>query len=182
MFFSILSPFYSNSNNNSKEILSIVNIQVPEAIKNHLGSACMNLSSSSSNVMGELANTVNTMTRSAKIDMAVEDMKNAVKELQHDLKTLPDVMIQLPHDKEKDELVPSEIIAVPLMDVIPAVSFASLLIETASRIEENLVKAVEELAESAQFKQPEDEKKPKQNSNTAKIVSDEGNATALERV
>ncbi|GJR73522.1 zinc finger, CCHC-type containing protein [Tanacetum coccineum] len=91
-----------------------------------------------------------TMTRSAKIDMAVEDMKNETKELQNDLKSLPDLMIQA-HDKEKDELVPSEVTVVPLIDVIPLVSFASLLIETASRIEENMVKAVEELAESSQF-------------------------------
>ncbi|GJR27100.1 aluminum-activated malate transporter 10-like protein [Tanacetum coccineum] len=127
----------------------------------------MSLSSSSSNVMRELANIVNTMTRSAKIDMAVEDMKNAVKELQNDLKSLPDLMIQA-HDKEKDELVPSEVTVVPLTD---------------RRNSQWRAKAVDSLAESSQFKQPEDEKKPKQNTSTAKIVSDEEHATtALERV
>ncbi|KAI3727787.1 hypothetical protein L6452_16407 [Arctium lappa] len=160
--------------------------QVPESIKNHLSSACMNLSSSSSSAMRELAKIVSTMTRSAKIDMVVEEMKNAVQELQNDLQSLPDLLIQ-PHDvvvKEEEsttpnspdkttELVQSEVTVMPLMEVIPLVSFASLLIETASRIEESVVKAVEELAESARFKQAEDEMKPKHNQTTSKIASDE---------
>nr|XP_043638727.1 aluminum-activated malate transporter 10 [Erigeron canadensis] len=147
--------------------------QVPDSIKNHLDSACMNLSSSSSEVMRELATIVSTMTRSAKIGMAVQDMKNAVLELQNDLKSLPDLLIQ-PNDQiEKKEVAASDITVMPLIKVIPVVSFASLLIETASRIEENMVKAVEELAESAQFKQPKDETKPKHNQTTSKTVSDE---------
>ncbi|XP_076881395.1 aluminum-activated malate transporter 10-like [Bidens hawaiensis] len=147
--------------------------QVPESIKNHLESACMNLSSSSSNVIRELATTVSTMTRPVKINIAVKDMKNAVRELQNDLKSLSDLLIQPNDHEEKNE--PKDITIMPLLDVIPLVSFASLL-ETASRIEENMVKEVEELAESAQFKQPEDEVKLK------KIVSDEENAIALQRV
>ncbi|KAI3693712.1 hypothetical protein L1987_76663 [Smallanthus sonchifolius] len=103
--------------------------QVPESIKNHLESACMNLSSSSSNVIRELATIVSTMRRSVRLNMAIEDMKNAVQDLQNDLKSLPDLLIE-PHDhKEKYE---------PVLEVIPLVSFASLLIETASRIEENM--------------------------------------------
>ncbi|KAI3501473.1 hypothetical protein L1887_29342 [Cichorium endivia] len=167
--------------------------QVPELIKNHLDSSCTNLSSSASRVIRELATSVSTMTRSTKIDMAVDEMKNAVQELQNDLKSLPDLLIQ-PHDDkeeepvtpkslEKNHTVPSEITVMPLMEVIPLVSFASLLMETASRIEENIVKAVEELAKSAQFKQPEDnEMKPKHNPNASKIASDEESATALQRV
>ncbi|XP_076915685.1 aluminum-activated malate transporter 10-like [Bidens hawaiensis] len=154
--------------------------QVPESIKNHLESACMNLSSSSSNVIRELATSVSTMTRSVKMNMAVKDMKNAVKELQNDLKSLSDLLIQPNDREEKNE--PKDITIMPLLDVIPLVSFASLLIETASRIEENMMKAVEELAESAQFKQPEDEVKLKKNQTANKIVSDEENAIALQRV
>lgn len=158
--------------------------QVPESLKNHLDSSCMNLSSSASRVIRELATIISTTTRSNKIDMAVEDMKNAVQELQNDLKSLPDLLVQ-PHDKgeesstpkslEKNDRVPSQITVIPLMEVIPIVSFASLLMETASRIEENIVKAVEELADSAHFKEPEDKMKPKHNP-TSKIVSDEEGA------
>ncbi|MFS7942094.1 putative aluminum-activated malate transporter [Helianthus anomalus] len=156
--------------------------QVPESIKKHLESACMNLSSTSSNVIRELATSVTTMTRSATINVAVNDMKNAVLELQNDLKSLSDLLIQ-PHDhKENNEQVSSEMTIMPLLEVMPLVSFASLLIETASRIEENMVKAVEELAESAQFKQPEDEVKLKNNQATNKIVSDEENVITLQRV
>ncbi|KVH95277.1 Aluminum-activated malate transporter [Cynara cardunculus var. scolymus] len=156
--------------------------QVPESIKDHLSSACMNLSSSSSSVMKELAKIVSTMTRSATIDMAVQEMKNAVQELQNDLQSLPDLLIQpldsqeestTPNSPDKTELVQSEITVMPLMEVIPLVSFASLLMETASRIEESIVKAVEELADSAQFKQAEDEIKLKQNPTTSKIASEE---------
>jgi len=150
----------------------------------------MNLTSSASKVVRELATMVSTMTRSTNIEMAIEDMKNAVEELQNDLKSLPDLLVQ-PHDKEEEEdsattksleknqkVVPSEFTVLPLMEVIPLVSFASLLMETATRIEENVVKAVEELAESAEFKQPEEEMKPKQ----SKIVSDEEKDIALQRV
>ncbi|CAH1419878.1 unnamed protein product [Lactuca virosa] len=164
--------------------------QVPESLKNHLDSSCMNLSSSASTVIRELATIVSTTTRSNKIDMAVEDMKNAVQELQNDLKSLPDLLVQ-PHDKgeesstpkslEKNDRVPSQITVIPLMEVIPIVSFASLLMETASRIEENIVKAVEELADSAQFKQPADKMKPKNNP-TSKIVSDEEGALQRLRI
>ncbi|KAD4981801.1 hypothetical protein E3N88_18472 [Mikania micrantha] len=64
------------------------NDQVPEPIKKHLESGCMNLCTSSSNLIRELVIVVRTMTRSRKINMAVEDMKNAVLELQNDLKII----------------------------------------------------------------------------------------------
>ncbi|KAD5316838.1 hypothetical protein E3N88_16784 [Mikania micrantha] len=147
--------------------------QVPESIKSHLESACMNLSSSSSNLIRELAKSVSTMAKSVKTNIAVEDMKNAVQELQNDLKSLPNLLIQPLHDHEE------KINVMPLLEVIPLVSFASLLIETASRIEENMMKAVEELAESAQFKQIEDEVKLKHNHTTNKIVANEENAIPL---
>lgn len=143
----------------------------------------MNLSTSSSNVIRELATVVSNMTRSVKLNMAVEDMKNAVLELQNDLNTLPDLLIQAHNKKEKNETVSSEVTVMPLFEVIPIVSFASLLIETASRIEENMVKTVEELAEAAKFKQPEYEVKPKNNlMPTNKIISDDENMIALQRV
>ncbi|XP_076881396.1 aluminum-activated malate transporter 10-like [Bidens hawaiensis] len=129
--------------------------QVPELIKNHLETSCMNLSTTSSNVIRELATTVSTMTRSAKINMMAKDMNHTVRELQSDLNSLLDLLIQPHYHEEKNEL--SEIIVMP--EVIPLMSFASLLIETASRIEEHMMKAVEELAEKARFKQPENEVK-----------------------
>ncbi|KAI3713489.1 hypothetical protein L1987_72067 [Smallanthus sonchifolius] len=147
--------------------------QVPESIKKHLESALMNLSTSSSNVIRELATVVSTMTRSVKINIAVEDMKH-----------VPDLLIQ-PHDhihKENNEVVSNETTVMPLLEVIPLVSFSSLLIEIASRIEENMLKTVEELAESAKFKQPEDEVKPEHNQTTNNIVSDEENMVVLQRV
>ncbi|KAL8207869.1 hypothetical protein R6Q57_007281 [Mikania cordata] len=122
-------------------LTSFLDSKKSESIKSHLESACMNLSSSSSNVKRELATSVSTMTKSVKTNIAVEDMKNVVQELQNDLKSLPNLLIQPLHDqKEKNEHVSTEINVMPLLGVIPLVSFASLLIETASRIEENMMK------------------------------------------
>ncbi|KAL8200977.1 hypothetical protein R6Q57_012316 [Mikania cordata] len=154
--------------------------QVQESIKKLLESACMNLSISSSNVIKELATTVSTMTRSVKINMVVEEMKDAVLELQNDLKSLPDLVIQ-PHDqKDKNEAVLSDVTIMPLLEVIPMVSFASLLIEIAFRIEEDMVNTVIELAESANFKQVDDEVKPKHNQTTNKIASNEEDTIILQ--
>ncbi|KAJ0811242.1 putative aluminum-activated malate transporter [Helianthus annuus] len=157
--------------------------KVPESIKKHLEAACMNLSTSSSNVVRELATVVSSMTRSAKINMAVEDMKSAVLELQNDLKSLPDLLIQTHEHKDENKVALSEMTIMPLIEIMPLVSFASLLIEMASRIEENMVKTVEELAESAKFKKPEDEVKPKHNQTSNKInASNDENITVLQRV
>ncbi|KAF5753447.1 putative aluminum-activated malate transporter [Helianthus annuus] len=157
--------------------------KVPESIKKHLEAACMNLSTSSSNVIRELATVVSSMTRSAKINMAVEDMKSAVLELQNDLKSLPDLLIQTHEHKDENKVALSEMTIMPLIEIMPLVSFASLLIEMASRIEENMVKTVEELAESAKFKKPEDEVKPKHNQTSNKInASNDENITVLQRV
>ncbi|KAJ0427531.1 putative aluminum-activated malate transporter [Helianthus annuus] len=162
---------------------SIIIKQVPESIKKHLEAACMNLSTSSSNVIRELATVVSSMTRSAKINMAVEDMKSAVLELQNDLKSLPDLLIQTHEHKDENKVALSEMTIMPLIEIMPLVSFASLLIEMASRIEENMVKTVEELAESAKFKKPEDEVKPKHNQTSNKInASNDENITVLQRV
>lgn len=64
-------------------------------------------------------------------------MKNAVQELQNELHATYNT-------------------TTPLMEIIPLVTFISLLIEIASRIG-GIVKTVEELASLAEFKQAEEE-------------------------
>lgn len=96
------------------------------------------------------------MKRSSQIDISIEEMNDAVQDLQENLKSLSCFLIE---PKALEATVENEnkeaILTVPLVEVLPLVSFASLLIEIAGRIE-GLVKAVEELANLAEFK-------PKQN-------------------
>ncbi|XP_071700355.1 aluminum-activated malate transporter 10-like [Rutidosis leptorrhynchoides] len=117
--------------------------QVPETIKNHVKTSCLTLSSSSSDVLRILSTTVSTMTIPTEMDKAIKEMKNGVRQLQNDVESLPDLLIQT-HTKHE------------LLEVIPLVTFIYLLIEIASRIRDIII-VVEEFAEMAKFKLAEDE-------------------------
>lgn len=108
----------------------------------------MRLSSSSSNIIRELSTTVSSLTRATQIDTMINEMKKAVQELENDLKSLSGSLIQS-HEECHNKL--------ELLEIIPLVTFISLLIELASRIEGGIVKTVEELADSAKFKKVKDE-------------------------
>lgn len=124
----------------------------PELIKRHLSDSCSRVGSNSSNVIKELALTIKSMKRSSQIDISIEEMNDAVQDLQENLKSLSCLLIE---PKASEATVENEnkeaILTVPLVEVLPLVSFASLLIEITGRIE-GLVKAVEELANLAEFK------------------------------
>ncbi|KAF8379978.1 hypothetical protein HHK36_027445 [Tetracentron sinense] len=149
--------------------------QAPEFIKKHLRDVCITFSSYSSSVLKELAITTKTMRKSSKIDYLVGEMNSAVQDLQNALKSLPNLLIspQLPvlgaTENEKRELT-STTTMIPLMEVIPLFTVATLLMEIAARIE-GVVNAVDELADMAEFKPAADDKN-KQNQPTNKITSD----------
>ncbi|KAF2298040.1 hypothetical protein GH714_007572 [Hevea brasiliensis] len=126
--------------------------QAPEFIKKQLSTACQRVSSNSSSVITELAETIKSMKRSCNIDFLVEEMNSAVEELQQALKSLSKLSIP-PESKNITETPTSAAMdtKVPLMEVMPVVTFASLLIEISSRIK-GIVKAVEQLANVAEFK------------------------------
>ncbi|XVF51245.1 hypothetical protein PTKIN_Ptkin04bG0169200 [Pterospermum kingtungense] len=160
--------------------------QAAESIKKHLRSSCLKVSSSSSSAMRELAETIKTMNKSSTIDLLVGEMNGAVQELQNDLKSLSYLLNPSPTlENKKLETGSMEATAtvVPLMEIIPAVTLASILIETAARIEA-LVDAVEELAKLAEFTVNDD--KSKQSKMKDKIVpneeKNEGAMKALQRV
>ncbi|XWS50140.1 hypothetical protein CRYUN_Cryun12cG0063200 [Craigia yunnanensis] len=159
--------------------------QPAELIKKHLSTSCLKVSSSSSSAIRELAETVKTMKKSSTIDLLVGEMNSAVQELQNDLKSLSH-LLNPSADPENKKLETSCMEAttttVPLMEIIPVVTLASIIIEIVVRIE-SLVDNVEELAKLAEF--PTRDDKSKQSKMKDKIVSDEkteGTMKALQRV
>ncbi|XP_058106350.1 aluminum-activated malate transporter 10-like [Magnolia sinica] len=142
-------------------------IKAPEFIKKHLCGPCMRLSLHSSNVLKELSITTRTMRKSSTIDFSIGEMNGAVEDLQNALRSLPHQLPPPPTssteehevDKNRHNSVPP---IVSIMEVMPLITAASLLIEIAARIE-SVVDAVEKLAGLASFKQAVDDKpdKPK---------------------
>ncbi|KAJ4952270.1 hypothetical protein NE237_029102 [Protea cynaroides] len=164
-------------------------VQAPEFIKKRLSNVCIMLSSFCSTVFKELAITTTTMTRSFEVEFSVGEMKDGVQELQNTLKSLPTLLTippspspspspsplpEAPKEEKKEPIATPTV--VPLMEVVPLVTVASLLIDIVARIE-GVVEAVNELADMADFKS-EDEK-PKQPSSDYR---DQQTMNALQQV
>ncbi|KDO76671.1 hypothetical protein CISIN_1g011750mg [Citrus sinensis] len=145
--------------------------QAPEFIKKLLCNTCLRVSSNSSRVVKELAKIIKTMKKSSTIDLLVEEMNAAVKELKDDLKSLSLSEAGTSENKRTEKISSKPAAAIPLMGMISMVSFASFQIEIASRIE-SIVEAVEELANLAEFEHPE---KNKQNQANIKVAANEQN-------
>lgn len=138
-----------NSNISSKT-------QIPEFLKMHLSRFCKKLSTDSSSVLSEVANVMRTMTKSSKIDLFVGEMHFALEDLQNALKSLPNHSISPPagtvqpscNTTVKTYRKPD--IVVPVVEIVPLVTIASLLIEIAARVQE-IMESVNELASQAEF-------------------------------
>lgn len=120
-------------------------------------------------VLKDMASSIKAMRRSQGIDLLVADMNEAVQDLQSALKALPSQLIQgiaSPQreaaSEEKHSI--SVTATLPLMEALPLITVASLLIEISSRIE-GAVNAVETLARLANFDDPTDEEKSEKMSN-----------------
>ncbi|KAF2313503.1 hypothetical protein GH714_011284 [Hevea brasiliensis] len=124
--------------------------QAPEFIKKQLSTACLRVSSNSSSIIRVLAETIKAMKRSSKLEFLVEEMNGAVEELQEALKSLSELS-NPPACKNTETVSSAAMETIPLMEVMPVVTFTSLLIEISARIK-GIVKAVEELAKVAAFK------------------------------
>ncbi|XP_071700353.1 aluminum-activated malate transporter 10-like [Rutidosis leptorrhynchoides] len=140
--------------------------RVPETIRHHVSASCLRLSLSTSDVIRKLSTSVFSMTRSTQMDRAVIEMKNAVQQLQNDVKSLPDLLIRS-HTKHE------------LLELIPMVTFISLLIEIASKIG-SIIKVVEELAQVAKFRHTEDEREIQNTLAATKIANKEENMKVLQ--
>ncbi|KAK4418492.1 Aluminum-activated malate transporter 10 [Sesamum alatum] len=114
--------------------------KVPDFLKKHFSKFCIRLSTSCSAVLKELSIAISTMTKSSKIDIMVEEMRNAVEELENALKSLSKQQIASTETKTGDSV--NDIgegngspAVVTLAEIVPLVTLTSLLIEIAARTE-----------------------------------------------
>ncbi|KAL3499065.1 hypothetical protein ACH5RR_041797, partial [Cinchona calisaya] len=136
---------------------------------------CVEVNSSSLSILRELARNLETMEKSSKIDISIEEMNIAIQELKDYLKFPLGLVLTLASSETKstkiDKLEPFVTTnnTVPLVGVIPLITFASLLIEISACIEV-IVDVVQEPANKADFKIAPDDK-PKQNKHRDKNIS-----------
>ncbi|KAG1354553.1 Aluminum-activated malate transporter 10 [Cocos nucifera] len=137
--------------------------QAPEPTKKHLREVCAKLSSESSKVLKELSSSMKSMKRSQNIDLLVEEMSNAVEELHNALRSFPNQLtqaavqpaVEATEEKKRDSI--SVTTTLPVMEVLPLITVASLLIEISARID-GVVDAVRTLADLAGFESVKNEK------------------------
>ncbi|XP_010252735.1 PREDICTED: aluminum-activated malate transporter 10 [Nelumbo nucifera] len=154
--------------------------QAPDYIKKHLSNECLALSSISSSILRELAINIKSMRTSSTIHSSVEELNRAVEDIQSALKSLPNRLIppHLPITKAPEtEHRPSITSSIPLIEVLPLATVASLLIEIAARIQP-LVNVVDKLANSAGFK-PAESENSNQSQSTKEPTSECQNHEAL---
>lgn len=122
-------------------------------LKKHFSTFCIKLSSNTSAVLKELVVVTNTMAESPKIDLRVEEMCNAVQEVQNALKALPkqpiESTVSKPEDSGESKGEPNASpTIIPFVEIVPLVTLSALLIEIAARTEK-IVKAVNGLVNKA---------------------------------
>ncbi|KAJ8440626.1 hypothetical protein Cgig2_031043 [Carnegiea gigantea] len=140
-------------------------LQVPEFLKNQIKENCTSLSSSSAEVLKELATAIKTRRRSFQIDFLVEKMNCTAEDLHDAIKSLPYQIVLSPptvegsakRNAEKTEKSNKA----SVLEVLPLGTLVTLLIETAARVQE-IVLAVDNLAKMAKFKTKK-QKKSKEN-------------------
>ncbi|CAI9093380.1 OLC1v1028875C1 [Oldenlandia corymbosa var. corymbosa] len=136
-------------------------------MKKQVNDVCEKVSSSATKILREVSMNLEKMEKSTKLEISIQEMNNAVLELKNQLESLPNLVLSSSPDKssKSDEGKQDETrssggtitmavdISIPLVEMIPLVTFASLLIEIPSRVEA-IVEAVDELAKMAEFKPP----------------------------
>ncbi|KAK3194578.1 hypothetical protein Dsin_025888 [Dipteronia sinensis] len=115
-------------------------IQAPIHLKRHLKRICLRLSTSSSNVLQELASNMKMMKKSSKIELLVGEMSFAVEELQNAMKSIPNHLIitttssSEAHPVEANTEPMTKITATPpFMEILPLATIVSMLIQKCSQ-------------------------------------------------
>ncbi|KAG5593467.1 hypothetical protein H5410_043981 [Solanum commersonii] len=144
--------------------------QASELLKNQLTNSCQQVSSSTSEILKELALNMKTMRKSSRMDMLIQVKSNAIQELETLMEQLSGLLIIQPkNDQEKPVTRTSSTNVIPLVEIIPTATFASLVIEIAMRIE-GVVDVVEELSKLAKFKLEDADMMIKQNKAVIKNI------------
>lgn len=153
-----------------------------------LSEKCKRVSSSTTSILKEIAQNLEKMVKSSITEVLLEEMNFAVQELETHLRTIPAsfFMIDSETNSPENDDAKETVLTVPLAEIIPMVTFASLLTEISSRVED-IVSTVQELAEMAEFKSTEtDKQKPDQHNSTnlelSKHEKDEKTIKTLESV
>ncbi|KAK8944572.1 Aluminum-activated malate transporter 10 [Platanthera zijinensis] len=131
-------------------------IQAPELLKKHLMDACMKLSSKSSEILKELSSSIKSMrsTSSSSSALMAKEIKEAVEEAKRALSSLPsNYQLSIEEDVEMLDRAKRQ----SLMESLPLVTFAALLMEISVKVDA-VEKAVQELAELASFEPPAGDK------------------------
>ncbi|GLT35730.1 hypothetical protein SLA2020_101570 [Shorea laevis] len=123
--------------------------KAPEFIKKHLCSTCLELSSSSANVIREAMKMMETMKMSSTMHLLVEEMNKTMEELHKNLRSLP-CLLHSQEAETPEKKKTGTVTVVPLMEIIPVMTFTSMLMEISVKIEA-LVDSVSELADLAKF-------------------------------
>lgn len=149
---------------------------------------CKKVNSSTSSVIRETAQNLEIMKKSSITEVLIEEMNFAVQELETHLRTIPASfsMIDSEMNSPENDDVKETVLTVPLAEIIPMVTFASLLTEISSRVED-IVSTVQELAEMAEFKPAAAEKQKQDQHNStnpelSKHEKDEKTIKTLENV
>jgi len=102
--------------------------------------------------------------------MLIQEKSNAIQELETLMEQLSGLLIIQPkNDQEKPVIRTSSTNVIPLVEIIPTATFASLVIEIAMRIE-GVVDVVEELSKLAKFKLEDADMMIKQNKAVIKNI------------
>nr|XP_016513837.1 PREDICTED: aluminum-activated malate transporter 10-like [Nicotiana tabacum] len=146
--------------------------QASEFLRKQLTNTCQRVSSSTAEILRELAMNMKTMRKSSRIDILVQEKNSTIQELETQLKQASGLLIVpkgAKNEKDEEKPVVRTSNVIPMVEIIPAATFASLVIEIATRIE-GVVDAVEELSKMAKFK-IEDAEKMKQSKSVIKIIN-----------
>ncbi|OIW13079.1 hypothetical protein TanjilG_24426 [Lupinus angustifolius] len=119
--------------------------KAPDHIKKNMSSISLKVGANCASLIKELAITMRNMKKSSKVDILIMEMNNSAQELQHLLKSYPNLV----NAQDIETEVAAEI-EISLVEIIQVVTIASLLIEIVARVK-CIGRCVEELSDLAKF-------------------------------